>query len=184
VRYRTHDLTGGYDYDPDAAIAWAREALADPRTVLLDSETTGLEGYMLELAVIGTDGEPLLNTLIKPPVPCEPGAQRVHRITPDQYASAPTFAQAWSSIALVLGDRRIVVYNAEFDRGIMARDLEHAWPGNAEKLLGLLGSEWDCLMLRRDQWTGERLRLNGQHRALGDCRAALALLREMADPDQ
>jgi hypothetical protein len=41
--------------------------------------------------------------------------------------------------------------------------------------------EVQCLMERRLQWTGDRygLKLNGGHRAAGDCRKALALLQKM-----
>jgi hypothetical protein len=35
---------------------WAREVLADPRTVILDTETTGLRGYCCEVAVCDTAG--------------------------------------------------------------------------------------------------------------------------------
>jgi len=31
--------------------AWAREVLADPKTAVLDTETTGLRGYVCEVSV-------------------------------------------------------------------------------------------------------------------------------------
>ena len=36
---------------------WAREVLADPKTVVLDTETTGLKGYVCEIAILDGKGK-------------------------------------------------------------------------------------------------------------------------------
>ena len=54
-------------------------------TVYLDTETTGVadDDEMVELTIIDDDGEPLINTLIKPKFHRTwAGAQRVHGISP------------------------------------------------------------------------------------------------------
>ena len=40
-----------------------------PETLILDTETTDLDGYVVQIAVINTGGVALLNTLINPGVP-------------------------------------------------------------------------------------------------------------------
>src|SRR5216683_8337116 len=102
--------------------AWAAEVLADPATAVLDTETTGLYGYMCEVAVYDKDG-PLLNTLVNPLAPVEEGARRVHRITDDELAMAPVFAEVWPELEAILAGRRILIWNADFDTGVINREL-------------------------------------------------------------
>lgn len=53
---------------------WAREVLADPDTVILDTETTGLEddARIVDLAVLTVAGDVLVNTLVDPGEPIPP----------------------------------------------------------------------------------------------------------------
>lgn len=65
--------------DHRAATEWARAALTDPRAVILDTETTDLHGFICDIAIIrASDGEVVLNTLVNPCVPIEPGARVIH----------------------------------------------------------------------------------------------------------
>jgi len=52
--------------DRAQAIAWARETLADPHAVVLDTETTDLDGEVIEIAVLTMAGEVLLESLVCP----------------------------------------------------------------------------------------------------------------------
>ncbi|WP_212648313.1 3'-5' exonuclease [Deinococcus hopiensis] len=63
----------------------------NPNLVVLDTETTGLEGHVVEIAVVTLRGEMLLDTLIKNIESIEPDAQRVHGITEAMLATAPGF---------------------------------------------------------------------------------------------
>ena len=166
------------------AAAWAREVLADPGTVILDSETTSLEGELVEVAIITATGEPLLNTLIKPEGPISPGAARVHGITVGTVQNAPTFPEVYPDLQKILASAsRVVIYNAVFDNGRIDADCtRHELP--------LLEYRSECVMLKYAEWYGEWSdydqsfrwqRLNGGHRALGDCEATLERIREMAE---
>ena len=160
---------------------WAREVLADPRTVVLDTETTGLYGYTCEIAVLDGKGEFLLNTLVNPQAPVEPGARRVHGITDEELASAPVFSDVWPKLAPILTGRRIVVWNAEFDSAVIRREVHRLfgdvsgndWP-----------SSWECAMRHYSDWYWDMddarfMRLNGGHRAGEDCAAVYERLKEM-----
>jgi len=157
------------------AAAWAAEVLADPRTAVLDTETTGLRGYICEVAVIGREG-PLLSTLVNPQVPVEPGARNVHRITDAELTVAPVFADVWPQLEKLLSERRIIIWNAEFDIAVINREL---------KRLGLPAiAQTEDAMRQYSDWhwgmeDGRFVRLNGGHRAGEDCAAVFERLAEM-----
>jgi hypothetical protein len=72
-----------------AAVRWARAMREPGAAVILDTETTGLDGYLVEVAVTGAV---LLDTLVSPGCPIEPGAQWVHGIADAGVAAAPPLA--------------------------------------------------------------------------------------------
>ena len=87
-------------------------------TVYLDTETTGVadDDEMVELTIIDDDGEPLINTLIKPKFHRTwAGAQRVHGISPLDVRHAPTQDEISDDIRKVVKGKRVVIYNAPFD---------------------------------------------------------------------
>ena len=162
---------------------WAAEVLADPKTVVLDTETTGLYGYVCEVSV--SDGEKfLLDTLVNPQAPVEDGARNVHRITDEELSAAPVFGDIWPRLVEILTTRRVIVYNAKFDSGVILRELARL--GIDVPDLGLedaLGFE-DAMVpysdWRLDMYDARYQRLNGGHRAGQDCAAVFERLREMA----
>jgi DNA polymerase III epsilon subunit-like protein len=159
--------------------AWAREILADPRTAVLDTETTGLRGYVCEVAVLAADGQFLLDTLVNPGVPVEDGAYKVHGLGEEQLAGARGFGEVWPELEKIIGERKIVVYNAQFDAGVVRREL-----GRLQ--MPVPGLPWIDAMVPYSDWlNGEYdaryARLNGGHRAGEDCKAVFERLREMAE---
>src|SRR6266508_989847 len=79
--------------DAGAAVRWARAMREPGAAVILDTETTDLDGYVVELAVIdAATGDTLLNTLVNPGEPISDGARWVHGITDEQVADAPPWA--------------------------------------------------------------------------------------------
>jgi DNA polymerase III subunit epsilon len=159
---------------------WAREVLADPKTVVLDTETTGLRGYCVEISVY--DGKAFLfDTLVNPEAPIEPGAQRVHGLTADRLAGAPVFGKIWPALNGIAANRRIIVWNAEFDFGVIRRELARL----GEDPYASLPGPWECAMRHYSDWyhgyeDATFMRLNGGHRAGEDCKAVFDRLREMA----
>ena len=145
-------------------------------TVYLDTETTGLHesDEIVELTIIDDNGEPLINTLVKPINHTRwPKAQNVHGISPMDVRNAPTQKQISDKIRDVIRDTRVVIYNAPYDSQYLP-ELEDATEVrcamrefadfNKSKWLKLVnatkivGYEWE-----------------GAHRALADTKALRAV---------
>lgn len=182
--------------------------LSDPKTLILDTETTDLDGYLVSIAVISVAGEVLLDTLADPRHPISPEAQAVHGITQEQVAGAPTFAALSDQLTELLRGRRVVSYNAAFDSGILYREIERLALEGGGNLLDEAASRiwargqaeawtesirWRCAMKLYAAWVGDwsdhhgdyrfQALPGGNHSALGDARATLRLLQRMAQED-
>lgn len=166
--------------------ARAREWMSDPTSVLLDTETTDLDGWPVEVSVIDMRGRVLLDTLAAAPAPVAPGARAVHGITDAELATAPSMRSALDGLAAVLVGRRVLAYNAAYDEGVLRR----AYTATVQALP--LWREWGCVMELASWATGAhnedgRVRAvalpAGTHRALGDCHAALAVLEHLTQGD-
>ncbi|MEG3972169.1 3'-5' exonuclease [Microcoleus sp. T2B6] len=181
---------GFIERDRVRAVKWARDELAAENLAILDTETTGLyDAEIVEIAVINRDGEPLLNTLIKPSIPIPAEVSAIHGITDEVVADAPSFPQIYPQIAEILKDKQLLIYNSDFDIRILNYCCKlHNLPSLKLK------NRSECLMTWHAQWAGDwsyyhkdyRWQpLCGDHRALGDCLAALERLKKMAaDSDQ
>lgn len=148
------------------------------RVVVLDTETTDLDGQICELSIVDAHGTILLDTLIRPTCPITPAARAVHGIIDEDLAGAPTLAQLWPMIAWLLHDARIAAYNAPFDRDALIRSCAaHGIdPGPAAD-----PRRWTCIMRARSRVERRRWqRLDAGHRALGDAQAAREVLDAIA----
>jgi len=167
------------------AEAWAREAASDPAAIIFDTETTGLGGVVVEIAIISITGEVLLNTLVKNLEPIEEGAQVVHGISESELDNAPTWGEVWPRIEPIFKRAsRVIAYNVAFDCGVI---------GNTNDAAGIKADleqyNRQCAMDAYAEWYGEWSQkhgnfkwqaLEGGHRALADCRACLGLIKRMA----
>jgi DNA polymerase-3 subunit epsilon len=177
--------------DRTTATAWARGVLADPQTVILDTETTGLDyrAQVVQIAVIDTAGAVLLNTLVRPTEPIPPAASRIHGIVDQMVAGAPAWPEILPFLRPVLHGRRVVIYNAAYDKRILRQSCQ----AHGLDSLGLFPVAYECAMEWYAQWYGEwnsywqsyrwQPLAGGDHSALGDCRACLAALQRMAASD-
>ena len=158
--------------------------------MILDTETTGLyDAEIVEIAIIDRTEKTLLDTLIKPSIPIPAEVTNIHGISDAMVADAATFPEVYPRIVEVLKDKRILIYNAEFDIKI----LNYCCYLHGLPILNLKERS-ECLMEWVAQWAGNwsyyhsyyrYVPLNGGHRALGDCTAALKLMKRMAaDSDQ
>jgi DNA polymerase-3 subunit epsilon len=90
---------------------------------VIDTETTGLcvdNDEILEIAIIDSNGEVLMNTLVRPEQRTSwPEAQRIHGISPQDVESAPTLAQIKDEIREIVAGRIVVIYNAEYDQAML-----------------------------------------------------------------
>jgi len=174
---------------------WARWAVTTPGVVILDTETTGTgpRDEVIELAVLDTRGRVLLDTLVRPTCPVDPGAARVHGLTEAVLASAPEWPLVFRELRVLLRTTRwAITYNAAFDRRLLEQTCRHH--GLALPDLG-----WHCAMQRFADYAGpplvdswrryhrlaealERLGLlhPGAHRAVADAEACRRLLIGMA----
>lgn len=178
--------------------AWARARIANPATLFLDTETTGLgaEAEIIDLAIVDLHGNALIDTLISPLRPIPPETSRVHGLVDADVAGAPAWAEVYPALDALLRQRPIVVYNASFDRRMI---------GNCCAAHGLpeTPGEWHCAMQHYAAWAGvrsshrhQRYRFQklgdalaafdlppGNHRALADAQACRALVFALANAD-
>ncbi len=178
-----------YDADCTQAADWARSQLAKPGLLILDTETTGLHGdaEIVQIAIISASGQVLLDALVRPTRPIPRDAERIHHISNEQVADAPTFADLAPQLRELLAGEDVVIYNAAYDTRLMEQSA--AACGMAYEL-PIFGGEYHCAMEMYAQWVGDwsdywgnyryqRLP-GGDHSALGDARACLAVLQRMA----
>ena len=178
---------GFIECDRVRAVRWAKEILAQDNWTILDTETTGLgDAEIVEIAIIDNCADTLLDTLIKPTIPIPAEATAIHGISNEMVKDAPSFPDVFLQISSVLEGKQVLIYNADFDIGVLhyCRKLH-----KLDEQLNL-DERSHCIMEWYAQWCGNwsgywksyRWQpLNGGHRALGDCKAALECIQEMAE---
>lgn len=177
--------------------AWCQHIVSNPdRYAVLDSETTGLHGECIDLAIVSIDGTALFNKLLRPKCKIEKEAMAIHGITESMVAGAKTFAEEFPEIQAALSGKEIIAYNAAFDK-------ERLWHTAREHSITPPHRWcWDCLMLRYAAYWAEPNRygysspawqkleaacrqqgvpLVQEHRALSDALATAALIRRLAE---
>lgn len=166
--------------------------------IVLDTETTSLNGECLELAIMDSDGKVLVCTLVKPSVPCSKEAQAIHGITPEMLEPERPWDEVYRVHGLekLFSENKVYAYNAAFDSKILK---------NTCDLYGieLPPMDWGCVMVlyadayskwdaSRRCWKFQKLEnaIKQQsidmgpgvlHRALFDTRMALEVLRRVQD---
>jgi hypothetical protein len=104
--------------------SWAREVLADPLTVVFDTETTRLYGAIVEASVVDRDRRVVFSSRVDPREPIWPDATAVHGIRDQDVAGvADPFAVVWPRLREALEGRRIIAYNMPYDRSVLASEL-------------------------------------------------------------
>ncbi len=155
---------------------------------MLDSETTGLKTpvQFVEVAIVDAGSKTLFEGTVRPTCRIEPGATRVHGHTARSLAGSPSFWEVYPDLLEALWGRRVIVYNAPYDRRV--------WDGEVRSLgaRGALAGElpaWECAMRRYAAYVGVPSKRGGyrsqklpggDHSALGDALATLRLIEEMA----
>lgn len=177
-------LVAQIEMDGKAACAWAADLLQREDFAVLDLENTSLSGAIVEIAVVDRKGNTLFHSLVNPRMPITEEARAVHGISDEEVAQAPTLPEVWDTFMQALEGRQVIVtYNTEFDKGILDGEVQH---------YGLTRSKhsWHCLMRKYAQYVGDWSDYwgdyrwyplpDGNHRAVGDALAALALMQRMA----
>jgi DNA polymerase-3 subunit epsilon len=174
--------------DKNDSILWAKSILLNPDSyVILDTETTGLESndVIVQIGIIDLKGSILLNSLIKPTkrksIPSS--ATNIHGITMNMLENAPYFKDIIPEVEKVTADKIVLIYNEEYDTRIINQtcDQDGCKP---------MRFKHDCIMRQYSKFVGDwndyfgnyrfqRLP-SGDHSAIGDCQAALLILRKLS----
>lgn len=128
------------------------------KTIVFDTETTGkaalklpynhsTQPHLVQLGWVVLDGKrqaDIQERLVNPGVPIPADATRIHGITDEMVAKAPTTRQAIMEFLIHANDcDRIVAHNMQFDRLIMrAAIARHKIP-----CIDMRSKEWLCTML-------------------------------------
>jgi DNA polymerase-3 subunit epsilon len=108
--------------DRTKAARWARAVLADPCAMILDTETTDLDGDIIEMAILTMQSTVLLDTLVHSLREISPEAQAVHGLTRVDLQEAPPFVHVYAQVSALLAQATcIVAYNAGFDLAALHR---------------------------------------------------------------
>ena len=173
--------------DMAVAKSWAHHLVQRDDWLVIDLETTGLgnSAEIVEAAIVGARGDTLLDEVVRPRTPSEPGASRVHGLSADILRSAVPFEHVYPILVEFLTGRTAVAYNAAFDQHVLNHTCGIAG-------LPRIGCAWDCAMLRYEQWRGFHASLatacevesivtaSPRHRALPDAQLVWRLTRRMA----
>jgi DNA polymerase III epsilon subunit-like protein len=165
-----------------AAVRWARRALQPGAAVILGIETTTPgAGAFVEIAVIETDTTTIrMNTLVKPWAPINPRTQLRHHLTDSMVAGAPTFSQILTDLITITDRRVILAYNSGPAFDTVIREAQRARL-DPEHLADR--GNWLSIAQARSGWLGHPdhyLPISPTPRALGQCHAALSVLRDIA----
>jgi DNA polymerase-3 subunit epsilon len=175
--------------DREQSRQWAQALLTRDEFVILDSETTGLGGTaeIVQIAIIDPQGRVLLDTLVKPTRPIPMDATAIHHITDAMVADSPTFAAIAPQLRELLAGETVVIYNSAFDVRMMEQSAQAC---GLTYEIPIFAGEYKCAMEEYSQWVGEWSEYHGNYRwqklpggdhtALGDARACLAIVKKMA----
>jgi len=162
--------------------------------VFLDTETTGTgpNAEVIELAVLGWQGEVLFESLVKPRGRIESGAYQVHGISDSLLVSAPQWGEVWREVEPILKAKKIGAYNSDFDLRLLRQTQKLnglSWQlGDDQffcvmKLYARFAGNWDT---RRGSYRWHSLDAAGQqcgiplpnsHRARDDASLARAVFK-------
>ena len=166
--------------------------------IFLDTETTGVGLYdlVIEIGIVDLEGNVLFNSLINPGRPIPQDSSKVHGITDEMVAEAPSLKTAWSEIEDILHNRAIGMYNAEFDYRLMKQSADNAglpWSIQRDQAFCVMNmfaawyGEWNR---RANNFRSQKLEFAGKfcgidlpnnHHAVDDAKLTAALLKYLAE---
>jgi DNA polymerase III epsilon subunit-like protein len=100
-----------------------------PNLAVLDSETTGLHGQIVELGIVNGNGETLFSERIKPTCKIEPGAQAIHGISDADLEGLPGMPAHWERLSEIFQTHHVLIYNKGFDVYRLEASMTAALPG-------------------------------------------------------
>lgn len=164
--------------------------------IVLDTETTGLnaaEDELLQVSIIDNEGTVLFDSYIRPTQHTEwAEAERIHHITPEMVADAPTIAEVMPEINDILNRYdKIVGYNLKFDKAFLenngAEFLSTEYADVMKMFAPIYGEwndqrgsyKWQKLTIAADYYGYDWSEHKEAHNSLGDCYATLHVYKEI-----
>ncbi|HVI39988.1 MAG TPA: 3'-5' exonuclease [Anaerovoracaceae bacterium] len=94
--------------------------------LILDTETTGLDSTaeIVEITVIDSKGQVLLDTLVKPVKPIPYQATAIHGITNEMVANAPTYDEVHPKLIALLKQFPCYIYNKGYDTKLIKQSAQ------------------------------------------------------------
>ena len=139
----------------------------------LDTETTGTgkSDEIVEISILDSDGQILLDTLVRPSQPIPPDSIAIHGITDEMVRGAPLWPAIWPTVRSLLAGRLIAIYNAEFDLRMMQQSHNRyrlPWRESLRsfcimKLYAEYRGEWD---MKRRAYRYHSLETAGRHMSI------------------
>lgn len=193
------------EYKPEQHAKIAKKWLTE-NPIFLDTETTGLDdnAQIVEIGIIDINGEPLLETFIKPYNPIPEEATKIHGITNEIVKDAPYWSEIHDQFCNIIKDRTLIIYNRSYDVRLIDQTIKDSIENKA---LEQAAEDWDkghrilCAMKlfaayygmwddNREDWKWQKLtaaashmdvKIEGKaHRAVSDCLMTLGIVQKMA----
>lgn len=94
--------------------------------VIMDTECSGFQqdDEIVEMAIIDLDGKVLLDQRFKPTKSIDPQMSDIHEIDDNSVADAPSFKDEWENIYTIIKDKKLIMYNGDFDVEILNNTLK------------------------------------------------------------
>jgi len=172
----------------------------EAKPLFLDTETTGLgpSDEIVEITILDHEGNPLIDSLVRPKRSIPFDAIDIHGITDAMVQKAPSWSDLWPEVHQVLLGNVVAIYNADFDLRLMRQS--HAARGMDWDIQGV---DFFCIMQLYAQfyglWDPRRrsfrwqslenagrqcsIHLPNTHRAKDDTALARAVLLHMAQSE-
>lgn len=180
-------------------VLWAKTLINAGNWCVLDTETTGLDttAEICEISLITPEHPMGFTTRVKPTVPISIDAQRIHGISDADCDDYPFIDALFPKILKVIGQRDLVIYNADFDLRLLKQSLKvHgiylAFPTSDRRQCRIFtnGGSIHCCMKQYAKFVGEKSPQygdyryqklpGGDHSAYGDCLAVVQLMERIA----
>lgn len=196
------NMTSQWEEDYKQSVEWARTILEKNNWCILDTETTGLNSsdQIVQIGVLSSSNLEGFQTYVKPTVSISAEASKIHGITTEQVENASYFEKVFMDVWKMVGSKDVIIYNAEFDiklirQSLKPRGYQIAFPTSDRRgcRIFINGGSIHCAMDYYSQYVGDwndyygnyrwQKLPGGDHSALGDCKATLAIIKEMAESD-
>ncbi|MHC1733432.1 MAG: hypothetical protein AB9888_15545 [Bacteroidales bacterium] len=176
--------------DHTSAIEKSRRLLADNKFVIFDTANTGVgdSDEHTKVCIVDSSGAVLLDAMVKPTDLISDKGLTLYGITDALAAKGIPFVMLHPIVQRLLNDKVVVTYYSEFDRRLLRQTCERY------SLPRITASGSVCAMLLYSKYIGEwdfRMDDYKWHKlpktdgtVVGDCKATLDLLKEIAGSAQ